>query len=1066
MRIELDRRFLVELKPDWLHDVWIDDHSEGTCEWILDLQEFDSWLRPSGMESIFWIRGPPGVGKTVLAKFVYRQLKEVELGNAGQPITKKFQWASAIRKNPPESFQVLACFLDSNNSDRKSELSVVQSLLYQMLSANQKFFRHVHGKQLFRRPQRGDFRQYMELLSAVLKDPSLSETVIVIDSLDKCEETSRSLLVESMKVLLSQSKVKVLVTSRSLPAVKIEPFIKIDMEYQNEHVDRDISRYVVTAVKDLSRERKLPVHLEIEITAKLLKFPSKNYLWVQLALQSVAKSLTLRSLRNKLDRSTPSLFELYSETLNRSNGPTVVALRRTLYFAAIVEEPLQVQELSALLAISQTWDTEDRTSQGSDLNTIRMEIAKSSGMEDILENKTMNFEEDFMPYFRPLVEMNERSISLAHFTLHEFLRQHSTLADFQATFALLSPDHFARSHVMPEVHSIMAILCLQYLFAAFRDGSDPLVFALYAAMHWTRHARKASECHNQVLKALIRSFFENTEFVSKWLQILGNSGDAPNLVLPSASDTRSILAGFDLGRSYADLLGISKYSLVREDVNQRNPLHFAAANNAISSVYWISEIHDFDYMSTQTDTDLQFPIHLAAKYGHKKIVEILLEIMDSDVPFHGDVFEMMASNGHKELFKMLYSRTEVQGPHRVMHLLEQAAKLDSVDMVMELYGHLRSLVDRGQVSSADLSDNTIAVLHAALRMQCTTVIDFLLENGGFHDVVDRRRWTALHVAADEGNVSVASQLIERGVRINTRNFQGDGALHIASRNGFPDLVRLLCEKGAMVDLPNNSGQLPAHLAAETRNKDILRILCDHGTNVLAMDGEGHTTLHAASKAGRATIVSMLVVAGADVDAQDFRGRTPLHYAIESGDLRIFYNLLSAGADRNTFDLGQIYPIHLAAEQGSELLIRELLKVGVDSNCQDSQGRTPLHHSCSSKLSTTIAARVLLESGVKVQVSDSKGAHPLHLAAEQGSVSTVKLLISHGADLNCSDTEGRNPLHYGCSSKRSMTAVMRLLIQKGTDVNWRDNDMNTPLYYAEQNNKGSVVKLLTDAGACL
>ena len=728
-----------------------------------------------------------------------------------------------------------------------------------------------------------------------------------------------------------------------------------------------------------------------------------------------------------------------------------------------MEEPLQVQELSALLAISQTWDTEDRSSQGSDLNTIRMEIAKSSGMEDILENKTMNFEEDFMPYFRPLVKMNARSLSLAHFTLHEFLR---TIADFQATFALLSPDRFARSHVMPEVHSIMAILCLQYLFAAFRDGSDPLVFALYAAMHWTRHARKASECHNQVLKALIRSFFENTEFVSKWLQILGNSGHAQNLVLPSASDARSIVAGFDLGSSYADLLGISKSSLASGDVNQRNPLHFAAANNAISSVYWISEIHDFDYMSTQTDTDLQFPIHLAAKYGHKNIVEILLESMNSEVPFHGGVFEMIASNGHKELFKILYSKTKVQGPHQVMHLLEQAAKLDSVDLVMELYGHLRSLVDRELVSSADLSDNRIAVLHAALRTQSTTVIDFLLENEDFRDVVDRRRWTALHVAADEGNASIASQLIERGVRINARNFQGDGALHIASRNGHPDLVRLLCEKGAIVDLPNNSNQRPAHLAAETRNKDALRILCDRGTNVLAMDGEGRTNLHVASKAGRTTTVSMLVVAGADVDAQDFRGRTPLHYVIESGDLRIFYNLLAAGADRNTFDLGQICPIHLAAEQGSDLLIRRLLEVGVDSNCQDSQGRTPLHHSCSSKVSTTIAARVLLESGFKVQISDSKGVHPLHLAAEQGSVSTVKLLMTHGADLNCADTEGRNPLHYGCCSKRSTGAVVRLLIQKGTDINRRDNDMNTPLYYAEQNAKESVVKLLTDAGACI
>ena len=550
MLIEMERRFLADLKPDWLDDMWIEDHSVGPCEWILDLQEFSSWLRPSGSESMFWIRGAPGVGKTALAKFVYRQLREIVLGDASPPITKKFQWASAIRKNQSGSFQVLACFFDNGNPVRNSGLSVVQSLLYQVLSADHKLSRYVRGKQLFRRQQRGDFSQYMELLSVVLQNTSLSETVIVLDALDQCEESSRSLLIESMKAIASQSKVKVLFTSRSIPAVNIEPTIKIDMDYTNEHVERDINRYVMTAVKDLARKRKLPVQLEIDITSKLMKFTPKSFLWVQLALRSVADSLTLRILRNKLDRLTPSLADLYSEALDRSYGLAAVNLRRTLYFVMIAEEPLQVQELSALLAISQTWDSRDRSSQGSDLNTIRMDIAKKSGVEEILKNKPINFEEDFMPYFRPLVNMNERSISLIHFPLRDFLQQRSPIADFQATFELVWADHSAQNDAMPEVHSIMAILCLQYMFAAFRDRSDPLEFALYAAIHWTEHARKAGECQNEVLKALVTMLFETTEFVLEWLHVLRSSEYARDLVLPSTSDIALILAAFDLGSVY------------------------------------------------------------------------------------------------------------------------------------------------------------------------------------------------------------------------------------------------------------------------------------------------------------------------------------------------------------------------------------------------------------------------------------------------------------------------------------------------------------------------------------
>ena len=227
----------------------------------------------------------------------------------------------------------------------------------------------------------------------------------------------------------------------------------------------------------------------------------------------------------------------------------------------IAEEPLQAQELSALLAISQTWDSRDRSSHRSNLNTIRIEIAKNSGVKEILENKPINFGEDFMPYFRPLLNMNERCISLVHFPLREFLQQRSPIADFQTTCELLWADHSTRSATIPEVHSITAILCLQYMFAAFRDRSDALEFALYAAIHWTEHARKAGQCQNDVLKALITTFFGTTEFVSKWLQILGSSGYAQGLVLPNTPDTSLILATFDLGSLYGDLLGISKDSL-------------------------------------------------------------------------------------------------------------------------------------------------------------------------------------------------------------------------------------------------------------------------------------------------------------------------------------------------------------------------------------------------------------------------------------------------------------------------------------------------------------------------
>ena len=1068
---EPERRFLAELKPDWLNDVLIENNSEGTREWILHSREFNDWLNPSGSESTLWIRGPSGVGKTVLAKYLYRQLYDNLSGTVSLPIAQKPQWASAISESHPVSFQVLAYFFGGTNSMRIKGFGVLQSLLYQVLSTDHKLFQYVYSKKLFRQPQRADFGQYMRLLSAVLRDASLSGTVIVLDALDECEEATRSLLINNLMAIGSQARVKVLVTSRWDSAVVIEPSIKIEMAYSNENVDRDINRYLTVAVKDFAREMKLSVQLETEVVTELLTYPPlQGYLWIRLVLRRIAKALTMRDLRNKLVRLPASLYDCYSEILSQYHGITAINLRKTLYFVNGAEEPLHVQELSALLAISESWASRNRDSQGSNPNNLRIETAKKSRVKDILENKTMNFEEDFIPCFRPLLIMNERSMSLAHPTLQSFLHQPAPIAQFQATLDLLWPEHYARRNTMPEVHAIMAIFCLQYMFAAFRDRTDPLGFRHFAARHWTEHARKAGKCQNEVLKALITTFFETNEFVSAWLHVLKSSGHTRDLLLPSTSDAALILSAFDLGSLYSAMLGISMESLAEKDFYQLNPLHFAAANNAISSVYWIKALCTdggtwFDDLSTQTDTNFQTPLSLAAQRGHYEVVELLIYWTKSKVPFDGRVFEILASDGHIELFQDLYNNTTIQESNQLIHLLNQAAKLDSFDWMEKITFDFRSQVDMELASLAKLTENKVSLLHAALEMQSTTVLELLLDKEDFREAVDQNGCTALHVAADEGNVPIAAQLIQKGIWINARDFQGDAALHIASRNGYPEIVRLLCEKGSIVDIRNNSGQLPAHLAAETGHKDILQMLCEYGTNVRVMDQEGRNTLHAASKAGQEATVRILVAARADVNAMDFRRRTPAHYATESGDLRILYDLLIAGADPMASDLNQFCPIHLAAEQGSELLIQELLEVGVDSNCKDSEGRTPLHHSCYSKGSTIAAANILLERGADVAAPDSQGVHPIHLAAEQGSVSLVRLLISHGEDVNCSDTEGRTPLHYSCFSKRSTTAVVKLLIHRGTNVGRRDFGMNTPLYYAKQNNKNSVIELLMDAGAC-
>ena len=489
------------------------------------------------------------------------------------PIVQRIQWGSATAKSHPASFKVLAYFFGSGKSQRNQGISVLQSLLYQLLSTDQKFLPCVHGKQLFRQPQRGDFGQYMKLLSAILQDACLSRTVKVLDALDECEEASRSLLIKSWLAIASLSRVKMLVTSRSQSAVEIEPSIRMTLDYLNEDIDRDINRYLTTSVKEMVDKRRLSAQLEQEIISRLTKTRSKSYLWKQVVLQGILRAFTLRDLRQKLDELSPCLLKSYSEVLSHSHGLTAITLRRALYFVMVVEEPLHIQELSALVAISQTWDLQVLTSQESDRTKQWMKIAKNLRVDKTLVNKPMNLE-DFMPHFQPLLRINKGSLSLVHFTVQENLQQRSQIAHFQATFGVSWPDHSTRGDTMPEVYVIVAMLCPQYILAAFRDRSDPLEFQVFAAIHWAEHARKAGECQNKVLTAFITTFVGITEFVSEWLHILGSSGYAQGLILPSTSHIALILSALDLGSLYGETLAISMESLLLRDINQQNPLHF------------------------------------------------------------------------------------------------------------------------------------------------------------------------------------------------------------------------------------------------------------------------------------------------------------------------------------------------------------------------------------------------------------------------------------------------------------------------------------------------------------
>ena len=506
----------------------------------------------------------------------------------------------------------------------------------------------------------------------------------------------------------------------------------------------------------------------------------------------------------------------------------------------------------------------------------------------------------------------------------------------------------------------MAVLCLQYMLAAFRRHSDPLDFLTFACIRWTENARKAEDCsRSPYLVDLVRLLFSEKGYTSSWLGTVATRQATQVALLPLKADVAFMLAAFDLGSQFGKILGVSARSLQSTDQEGRTPLHLAAANNSLMSAMWIQEVlsdvgQDLRDLCTRQDSNGESPISLAAQNGHEKLMELLLLSLGTKHDFDSRLFNIIADSGNIGMFETLYSNTNFKSLDQGMSLLMDAAALNDVDLMKKILSDHGGPKTEAYSFAGVFSDNPL--LHVALRKQASQVVEYLLLRGFPPTVMDEKGNIALHVAVQEGNDRVVKKMIDAGASVNWLNNDGNTPLHIASRIGLPAIVDILCHHGASVNLAGPSGCLPAHLAAETGQEELISILVDFGTNVNATDLLGRSALHLAAGAGQAATSSALLIKGADANARDDERRTPMHYAVESGNLTILFMLCEVGADLSARDQSDITPLHLAAKHAREILVRELLSLGADPDGRDLEGRTPLHYNCLSEQSTIAVIR--------------------------------------------------------------------------------------------------------------
>ncbi|KAL7918546.1 ankyrin repeat-containing domain protein [Trichoderma austrokoningii] len=294
-----------------------------------------------------------------------------------------------------------------------------------------------------------------------------------------------------------------------------------------------------------------------------------------------------------------------------------------------------------------------------------------------------------------------------------------------------------------------------------------------------------------------------------------------------------------------------------------------------------------------------------------------------------------------------------------------------------------------------------------------------------HKAWVNKRETPLHLAALDGDVDRARQLLDEGADTEAQNKTGSTPLHYASRKGRADVVRLLLDRRAKVEAKSKDWSTPLHFASWEEHIGVIDMLLDQGANIEAKDINGSTPLIDACSNGKQDAAILLLQRGANIGARKADGSTPLHCASWNGQLVVVKLLLVRGANIEAKKLDGSTPLHCASWHGEAKVARLLLDWGANMEARSNDKSTPLGDA--SWNGETTVVRLLLDRGAKIEAMGKNGSS-LHYASWNGKADAVELLLDRGASIISRDYKSSTPLEDAQSNKQG--DVVELLMARG------------------------------------
>ena len=321
-----DKKRIQETKGGLLKDSYY---------WILENSEFQQW-RNDQQSQLLWIKGDPGKGKTMLLCGI---INELERSTATTGLLSYF-------------------FCQATDSRINNATAVLRGLVYLLVDQQPLLISHIRkkhdhaGKALFE--DANAWVALSEIFTAILQDPRLNSTFLIIDALDECVVDLPRLLDFIVQQSSVSSGVKWIVSSRNWPNIEEQleragQKVRFSLELNAESISTAVSVFIRHKVRQLAQRKKYDDKTQDAVLDYLYSSANDTFLWVALVCQNLER-VSRWNVHAKLKAFPPGLNALYERMMEHiSNSDDADLCKRVLASIAIVYRPIALKELTTLV---------------------------------------------------------------------------------------------------------------------------------------------------------------------------------------------------------------------------------------------------------------------------------------------------------------------------------------------------------------------------------------------------------------------------------------------------------------------------------------------------------------------------------------------------------------------------------------------------------------------------------------------------------------------------------------------------------------------------------------------